>query len=279
MVDFLGKKVNISSHIHGFPVTLIDKCAFSNCGDIEEIILPNTITVIESDAFKCSGIKHIEIPDSVTTINAFAFYRCENLEEITFGKGIKHILNCAFAACNKLKEINFPSSLQTLFLSAIQACESLEHVHISGDSFDFVESNWMGFGYNCPNLKYITTSPSNTRYVAINNVLYDCKEGTLIRVPQASNLTSFTLPRWVKRCENHSLYNIPNLKILTIHQEELKNFEGSGLYKTYIEKLRCGESSNVEIIARNNQLKTIRINSDLNEFLNELSPTDERKNI
>lgn len=279
LVDFSGKKVDILSHIDGFPVTLIDERAFSDCSDIEEIILPNTITVIEGDAFAHSCIKHIEIPDSVTAIDAFAFYKCENLEEIIFGKGIKHISNCAFAACNKLKEINFPSSLQTFYLSAIEACESLERVYISGDSFEFVEGDHMGFGYKCPNLKYITTPPSNTRYIAINNVLYDYKEGTLIRVPQASNLTSFTLPRWVKRCENNSLYNIPNLKKLTIHQKELKNFRDSGLYKTHIEKLRCNESSNVGVIARNNHLKTIQINSDLNEFLDELSPTDKYKNI
>ena len=84
LVDFSGKKVDILSHIDGFPVTLIDERAFSDCSNIKEIILPNTITVIEGDAFERSGIKHIKIPDSVTAIDAFAFYKCENLKEIIF---------------------------------------------------------------------------------------------------------------------------------------------------------------------------------------------------
>ncbi len=51
---------------------------------LTEIIIPNSVTEIDSGAFYgCSGLTHVTIPNSVTTIGWYAFYGCSGLENIT----------------------------------------------------------------------------------------------------------------------------------------------------------------------------------------------------
>ena len=277
--DTWDNVITVESHIDGVPVTVIGEYAFRHCRHINDAILPDTIAIIEPSAFEASGIRSITIPDSVTKIGSFAFHDCKNLEKINFGNGLKCISNCAFASCNKLKEIIFPASLETLFLSAVEACEKLEHIHFDGDCFEFNDGDYMGLAYKCPELKYITTSPSNTRYVAVDNVLYDYKKKSLVRIPQASKSTNFTLPKWVEHCENNSFFNIPKLKTVTVRQKDIKNFQAAGWHTTHITKFRCDSSSNVGQIIKKKHIDIFEASSNLNDFLDDIKAKSEDKNI
>ena len=58
-----------------YDVTSIGSCAFSNCGKLTDITIPESVTSIGSDAFyKCSSLTAITIPKSVTSIGSDAFY-------------------------------------------------------------------------------------------------------------------------------------------------------------------------------------------------------------
>lgn len=79
----LSKKIIIVPETYnGKPVTGIKEYAFS-AFDMQEIILPDTITTIERFAFHfCEKLKTIRIPDSVVFIGGNAFYNCGNLETV-----------------------------------------------------------------------------------------------------------------------------------------------------------------------------------------------------
>ena len=81
--------VNIPEEIDGSKVTVIGKHTFAGCSDVTEIIIPNTVAVIEQGAFARTGLEKITIPDSVTEIHEYAFQACRSIEEIYISKGVK----------------------------------------------------------------------------------------------------------------------------------------------------------------------------------------------
>lgn len=84
----------IPSTIEGKAVTKIANGAFSGLPYTSssvsapyDIVLPDTLTTIEDNAFSSVGIRTMTIPDSVTTFGN-AFTDCLNLEELVIGSGV-----------------------------------------------------------------------------------------------------------------------------------------------------------------------------------------------
>lgn len=63
----------------------IGQNAFMGCKKIEELVIPEGVTKVDSYAFHgCSGLKKISFPSTITTFGVSVLYACTNLEEITF---------------------------------------------------------------------------------------------------------------------------------------------------------------------------------------------------
>lgn len=61
----------------------IGSSAFSNCENLVNINIPNSVTTIGSNAFyDCSSLTSINIPDSITAIGYYAFIGCHNLTNV-----------------------------------------------------------------------------------------------------------------------------------------------------------------------------------------------------
>lgn len=68
-----------------FPSTITTIRGFEGCNGIKNIIIPNNINEIYTNAFKdCTGLTSVVIPDSITDILSYAFYDCLNLTIINF---------------------------------------------------------------------------------------------------------------------------------------------------------------------------------------------------
>lgn len=91
-------------------IITIGECAFQN-SNIEEIILPQSVTSIEDSAFSCcERITSITIPPNITTINEFCFAWCSSLIEIKLPKTIKEIHFGALSDCDLLINVYFEGS-------------------------------------------------------------------------------------------------------------------------------------------------------------------------
>lgn len=92
----------------GKGIAVIDYCLLFGCDNIETVILPETLTKIDSGAFKYSGVKYIDIPDSVTYLGCEAMSACPRLETVNIGKSVSFIHEWAIGG-SSLEKINVDS--------------------------------------------------------------------------------------------------------------------------------------------------------------------------
>lgn len=153
---------------------------FANCPKLESIILPNTVTQIESYAFYDCDFTNIYIPNSVKTIGSYAFYSCDNLTTINLDsvemieskafsnnnltsiilKNIHTIGNYAFECSNNLTEMYIDAVI--INSSAFSNCPKLSSAIIGKNA---IELQYYIFE-NCSNLYSVTfEDPKNWYYI------------------------------------------------------------------------------------------------------------------
>ncbi len=97
--------LNLKSATLHNKINTIGYCAFSNCEDLTNIIIPDSVTLIGRNAFDSCALASIIIPSSVTMIDFNAFKNCENLVNITLPDSTISIKDNAFWGCRGLKTI------------------------------------------------------------------------------------------------------------------------------------------------------------------------------
>lgn len=98
------KKVVVPSEIDGKAVVKI-KCTFYNNQSIEEVILPEGITIIGEQAFcGCTNLKSVILPKSTEIIDNYAFAYC-GIKEIILPANTHYINEGAFLGCSNLTAI------------------------------------------------------------------------------------------------------------------------------------------------------------------------------
>ena len=86
--------------------TRIGEGTFRDCMKLTSIELPDTLTVIDKDAFFiCEKLSPITIPESVTSIGNSAFMGCMNFTEIIIPQNVTSIGDYAFEECGSLETI------------------------------------------------------------------------------------------------------------------------------------------------------------------------------
>ena len=133
-------------------VTSIGEGAFSGCGPLESIIIPDSVMSIENSAFSgCNSLTSVTIGKDVTSIGSSAFEYCASLTSVTLPDSVTTIESGAFRNCTSLTSITISDSVTSIVASAFDGCTSLTSLTIgkgvtSIDDFSF---------YNCSSLKDI----------------------------------------------------------------------------------------------------------------------------
>lgn len=158
-------------------ITSIGSGAFSGCNKLEEVVFPESMTVLSG--LNNTGIKKIVFPKNVTEIGESAFYDCDSLRSVTIPQGIVTIGREAFYDCDSLKtvilpaslkkieayafseagikEITIPEGITTLQAGTFSECDSLETVKLP-ESITKIENNNNHYGgvfKGCSQLKSI----------------------------------------------------------------------------------------------------------------------------
>lgn len=126
IVKYTGEntEVVIPEIIAGKPVTVIDGLrAYS----ITSVSIPDTVCVIESEAFKgYRKLQTVRLPSGLRTIENCAFSQCSNLKNIELPESLTVIGRQAFEECTALKAITIPKSVVEIGDQAFYKCTDLE---------------------------------------------------------------------------------------------------------------------------------------------------------
>lgn len=138
-------------------ITEIPEAYFKDNSTLKTIILPNTITIINKNAFyRCYNLQGIVIPDSVITISDYAFTQ-SGIQYLTLGNSVVSIGIRAFQSCNKItSSLVIPNSVTTIKESAFNYCSKIPQITI-GNSVTTLETQAF---MNCGALNVVYLNPT-----------------------------------------------------------------------------------------------------------------------
>jgi hypothetical protein len=204
-----------------YPANAFPKYAFSHSSTyagkltLTSIVLPATITSIESSAFQnCTGFTSFHIPYTVTFIDSWAFYNFGNPCPIVIPKNVSTLGNFAFEAINgpitvvfdnptfkgvdgvlfnhakttliqcpasKTGSYTIPSSVTTIGLNAFSHCSMLRQVRVPSSVLTIGEWAFR----NCTGLTAALTIPASVSSIG-NGAFYYCTSlDSIVALPNA----------------------------------------------------------------------------------------------
>lgn len=193
---------------HGIKINAIE-CI--DCPNVTEIVLPNSIEIIQASAFeKCPKLKIINWPNELKNIDNSAFRYCTQLESIKLPQNLTEISNYAFKGCSNIKEITFNDSLTKIGYECFSKCRSLQSVRIK-KTISNVDDGTFSF---CSSLSEIIIEDG------IKSLGSQCFQGC--------NIKKIFIPKTIEKINDNVFSDCP--KDLTIYCEAEKQPSG---YSTY----------------------------------------------
>jgi len=106
---------------------------------ISSVELPDSVQIIESEAFRHWALTRINLPESITEIGEYAF-AYSNISEIDLPKKLTTICNGTFMFCEYLKKVKLPKNLLYIGEETFLNCEKLTEI-VLPDSIKEIGAN------------------------------------------------------------------------------------------------------------------------------------------
>lgn len=201
---------NVRSVVIEESVTAIGSMAFCNFQNLTSVSIPASVTKIGADAFYyCSALTSVTIPSGVEQIGRRAFSDCWRLAKLSLNQGLEQIGDEAFQGCKALTELTLPEGLLTIGENAFAECAGLTAVAIPASVTHIQEG---AFG-RCEKLQRLSVADGGVGYSAVDGILYDAAQTTLILAPTAIS-GSCVVPETVRHIQDKAFWGCTNLKEL-----------------------------------------------------------------
>ena len=110
-------------------ITEIGACVFQFCPDLREVVIPKSVTVLDSQAFcYCDRLESVSLPEGLTYIGHSVFEGCNALKEVIVPDNVEYIGEGAFRMSASLEKVVLPKKLKKIEKQTFWRCESLREV-------------------------------------------------------------------------------------------------------------------------------------------------------
>ena len=229
--DERATSFSVPERYEGRRVTRIGARAFANCGRLREVTLPETMRVIEKEAFwGCESLRSITFGGKELQIGAGAFAECESLAKITLPETLRVVEEKTFWECKSLRSATFGSQLREISWDAFYLCSSLTSATLPDSAPDKIRRVFQG-------KKLRLTPTASPRLRLIDDVLFTADGKTLLSCPRdksgeyvvpdgvevigdsafdgCTSLTSVTLPAGLQTIDGVAFYGCDLLTSVT----------------------------------------------------------------
>ena len=214
-------------------ITALPTRAFHASENVENLILPNTLTTIGSKMFAESTLKFVIIPVGVTTIEQAAFEKCTALTSIEIPASVETIGDSAFMGCSKLATVTFEKGSQLKTIGgrygsgAFANCTALTAIEIPA-SVETIEATAF---YNCSSLATVTFEKGSQLKTIGGEYSSSSYYGAF---SDCSSLTSIEIPASVETIEATAFKRCSSLATVTFEKgSQLKTIGGGYYYSAY----------------------------------------------
>lgn len=182
---------------HKYAVTIIGSAAFSGCGEVTSVTIPEGVTSIQWTAFDGTSLTSVTIPKSVTSIGAYAFSGT-GLTSVIIPESVTSIGEGAFGGCQNLTSVQVESG--NPIYDSRENCNAIIET----------ASNTLVEGWEFSSIPNSVTSIGNGAFVY-------CYDLTSINIPSSvtsigssafwgCGLTTVTIPESIKSIGTYAFY-------------------------------------------------------------------------
>ncbi len=150
-----------------------------------------TVAEVEESAFSnCSSIKSVILPNTVKVLGKATFYDCSSLEKVTLPNSLVEIGKSVFYKCANLKTVNIPKSVEKIGNGAFRMCPKMTTFTVDNENANFSSDD--------------------------KGILFNKNKTELIRFPEGSAITDYTVPNVVKSIGKGAFFGSANLKNVVV---------------------------------------------------------------
>ena len=175
---------------------------------LEDLVIPEGITVIDRSFEGYKALKTVTLPDSLTEIGDYAFKDCPNLETVNFNDSCR-IGKYAFYNCDSIVKIGLKRGITAIGDRAFSHCSSLLNLTIPDTVTEMGEYVFEA----CPVLNRVT----------FNAQIKEIPVGTF----KQSGLPSFTIPEWIESIGREAFCETKKLTSITIPDSVVNVYYGA----------------------------------------------------